>query len=130
MDQFLQLTVTGLGTGMIYALAAVGFVVIYKASDVINFAQGDLLLFGTYLIFFSLVQIGLPWTVGVLLTMLVAAGIGLAVERVVLRPLIGEPIISMIMVTNRLSRASCGRSCHGIWGRSRATSPRSCPREG
>ena len=56
MDVFLQLTVSGLSTGMIYALAAVGFVVIYKASDVINFAQGDLLLFGTYLIFFAVVQ--------------------------------------------------------------------------
>ena len=64
MDVFLQLTVSGLSTGMIYALAAVGFVVIYKASDVINFAQGDLLLFGTYLIFFGVVQLGLHWSAG------------------------------------------------------------------
>ena len=126
VDQFLQLTVTGLGTGMIYALAAVGFVVIYKASDVINFAQGDLLLFGTYLIFFSLVQIGLPWTVGVLLTMLVAAGIGLAVERVVLRPLIGEPIISMIMVTIGLSSV-LRAIVHGIWGPQPRTFPSFLP---
>ena len=53
MADFLQLTVSGLSTGMIYALAAAGFVVIYKASDVINFTQGDLLLLGTYLIFFA-----------------------------------------------------------------------------
>ena len=65
MDIFLQLTVSGLSTGMIYALAAAGFVVIYKASDVINFTQGDLLLLGTYLIFFAIGQIGLPWSVGV-----------------------------------------------------------------
>ena len=129
VDQFLQLTVTGLGTGMIYALAAVGFVVIYKASDVINFAQGDLLLFGTYLIFFSLVQIGLPWTVGVLLTMLVAAGIGLAVERVVLRPLIGEPIISMIMVTIGLSSV-LRAIVHGIWGPQPRTFPSFLPEGG
>ncbi|MXX78206.1 MAG: branched-chain amino acid ABC transporter permease, partial [Gemmatimonadales bacterium] len=122
MDQFLQLTVAGLGTGMIYALAAVGFVIIYKASDVINFAQGDLLLFGTYLIFFSLVQIGLPWTAGVLLTMLVAAGIGVAVERTVLRPLIGEPIISMIMVTIGLSSV-LRAVVHGIWGPQPRTFP-------
>ena len=63
MDTFLQLTVSGLSTGMIYALAAVGFVVIYKASDVINFAQGDLLLFGTYLIFFSVAHSGCYGTV-------------------------------------------------------------------
>ena len=65
MDRFLEVTVSGLSTGMIYALDAVGFVVIYKASDVINFAQCDLLLFGTYLIFFSIVQLNLPWTVGI-----------------------------------------------------------------
>ena len=115
MDVFLQLTITGLGTGMIYALAAVGFVVIYKASDVINFSQGDFLLFGTYLIFFSLVQLGLPWSVGILLTVVVAAAIGLAVERTVLRPLIGEPIISMIMVTIGLS-SILRALVHGIWG--------------
>ncbi len=126
MDQFLQLTVAGLGTGMIYALAAVGFVVIYKASDVINFAQGDLLLFGTYLTFFSLVQIGLPWTAGVLLTMLVAAAIGLAVERAVLRPLIGEPIISMIMVTIGLS-SILRAVVHGIWGPQPRTFPSFLP---
>ena len=51
MDVFLQLTISGLANGMVYALAAVGFVVIYKASDVINFAQGELLLFGAYLAF-------------------------------------------------------------------------------
>ena len=82
MDTFLQLTVSGLSTGMIYALAAVGFVVIYKASDVINFAQGDLLLFGTYLIFFSIVQLNLPWTVGIMLTLLIAVAMGLLIERV------------------------------------------------
>ena len=110
----------------IYALAAVGFVVIYKASDVINFAQGDLLLFGTYLTFFSLVQIGLPWTAGVLLTMLVAAAIGLAVERAVLRPLIGEPIISMIMVTIGLS-SILRAVVHGIWGPQPRTFPSFLP---
>ncbi|MYI22232.1 MAG: branched-chain amino acid ABC transporter permease, partial [Gammaproteobacteria bacterium] len=103
MDIFLQLTVSGLSTGMIYALAAAGFVVIYKASDVINFAQGDLLLLGTYLIFFAVAQAGLPWSLGVLVTLLLAVAVALAVERLVLRPLVGEPIISMIMVTIGLS---------------------------
>ena len=126
MDVFLQLTVTGLGTGMIYALAAVGFVVIYKASDVINFSQGDLLLFGTYLIFFSLVQLGLPWTLGVLLTVVIAAGIGLVVERLVLRPLIGEPIISMIMVTIGLSSV-LRAIVQAIWGAQPRTFPSFLP---
>ncbi len=122
MDTFVQLTVSGLSTGMIYALAAVGFVVIYKASSVINFAQGELLLFGTYLIFFSVVQLGLHWSAGVIVALVVAVGIGLLIERVVLRPLIGEPIISMIMVT--IGLASVLRAVvNGIWG----TLPRTFP---
>ena len=115
MDVFLQLTVSGLSTGMIYALAAAGFVVIYKASDVINFAQGDFLLFGTYLIFFAIVQTGLPWTLGVLVTVLLAVALALAIERLVLRPLIGEPIISMIMVTIGLSSV-LRAAVNAIWG--------------
>ena len=115
MDVFLQLTVSGLSNGMIYALAAVGFVVIYKASDVINFAQGELLLFGTYLAFFSVAQLGLHWSLGTILTIAVAVGIGLAVERIVLRPLVGEPIISMIMVTIGLSSV-LRAVVNGIWG--------------
>ncbi|MYF77953.1 MAG: branched-chain amino acid ABC transporter permease, partial [Acidobacteria bacterium] len=120
MDIFLQLTVSGLSTGMIYALAAAGFVVIYKASDVINFAQGDLLLLGTYLIFFGVAQVGLPWSLGVGLTLLLAVAVALAVERLVLRPLVGEPIISMIMVTIGLSSVLRGVT-GAIWG----PSPRS-----
>ena len=115
MDIFLQLTVSGLSTGMIYALAAAGFVVIYKASDVINFAQGDLLLLGTYLIFFAVAQTGLPWSLGVLVTVLLAVAVALAVERLVLRPLVGEPIISMIMVTIGLSSVLRG-AINAIWG--------------
>ncbi|MDE2982368.1 MAG: branched-chain amino acid ABC transporter permease [Gemmatimonadota bacterium] len=115
MDIFLQLTVSGLSTGMIYALAAAGFVVIYKASDVINFAQGDLLLLGTYLVFFAVAQTGLPWSLGVLVTVLLAVAVALAIERLVLRPLIGEPIISMIMVTIGLS-SILRAAVNAIWG--------------
>jgi branched-chain amino acid transport system permease protein len=115
MDVFLQLTVSGLSNGMVYALAAVGFVVIYKASDVINFAQGELLLFGAYLSFFAIAQIGLPWGFGVLLTLVLAVVLGLVIERLALRPLIGEPIISMIMVTVGMSRV-LRAVVNAIWG--------------
>ncbi len=103
MDLFIQLTLTGLTNGAILALAALGFVLIYKSSDVINFAQGEFLLIGAYVMFSMLVQFSLPWTIGLVLTLLVAVGIGVAVERLVLRPLIGEPIISVIMATIGLS---------------------------
>jgi branched-chain amino acid transport system permease protein len=115
MDKFLQLTLTGLTNGAIFALVALGFVLIYKASDVINFAQGDFLLVGAYITFGLVAQLGLPWSLGVLLTMVFAVIIGLVVERLVLRPLIGEPIISVIMVTIGLS--SLMRAfVSGIWG--------------
>jgi branched-chain amino acid transport system permease protein len=115
MDVFLQLTFTGLSNGMIYALVAVGFVIIYKASDVINFAQGEFLLLGAYLAFAFIAQIGLPWSVGVAATLVTALAVGLLVERFVLRPLIGEPIISMIMVTIGLSSV-LQSVVQGIWG--------------
>jgi branched-chain amino acid transport system permease protein len=122
MDVFLQLTFTGLSNGMVYALVAVGFVIIYKASDVINFAQGELLLLGAYLAFAFIAQIGLPWSLGVAATLVTALAVGLVVERFVLRPLIGEPIISMIMVTIGLSSV-LKALVHAIWG----AAPRSFP---
>ena len=120
MDVFLQLTVSGLSTGMTYALAAAGFVVVYKASDVINFAQGDLLLLGTYLGFFALAQVGLPWSAGVVVAVLLAVVAGVAVERLVLRPLVGEPVISMVMATIGLSSV-LRAVVNAVWG----PSPRS-----
>jgi branched-chain amino acid transport system permease protein len=126
MDVFLQLTVSGLSNGMVYALAAVGFVVIYKASDVINFAQGELLLFGAYLSFFAIAQIGLPSGLGVALTLVLAVILGLLIERLALRPLIGEPVISMIMVT--VGMASVLRALvNAVWGARPRTFPTFLP---
>lgn len=103
MDKFIQLTLTGLTNGAIFALVALGFVLIYKASDVINFAQGDFLLAGAYMTYGVIVQVGLPWSAGVLVAIIFAVVLGVVVERLVLRPMIGEPIISVIMVTIGLS---------------------------
>ena len=122
METFIHLTVAGLTNGMILALAALGFVLIYKATDVINFAQGEFLMVGAYLIYAFIVQFGMPWTVSVVLTLALAVVIGVVVERFVLRPLIGEPIISIIMVTIGLS--SLMRAIVSmIWG----NQPRSMP---
>ncbi len=115
MDKFLQLTLTGLTNGAIFALVALGFVLIYKASDVINFAQGDFLLVGAYIMFGMVTQVGLPWSLAVLATMILAVALGLVVERLVLRPLIGEPIISVIMVTIGLS-SLLRAIVSSIWG--------------
>ncbi|HEB65308.1 MAG TPA: branched-chain amino acid ABC transporter permease, partial [Chloroflexi bacterium] len=103
MDLFIQLTLTGLTNGAILALAALGFVLIYKSSDIINFAQGEFLLIGAYVTYAMIAQFGLVWPLALVFTLLVSIALGVVVERLVLRPLIGEPIISVIMVTIGLS---------------------------
>jgi branched-chain amino acid transport system permease protein len=96
---FLQLLVQGLAVGSVYSLVALGFVLIYKASGVINFAQGELLMLGAYACLAFMVQAQLPFWVALGLTILVMALVALILERLVLRPLIGEPVISIIMAT-------------------------------
>ena len=115
MELFIQLTLTGLTNGAVLSLAALGFVLIYKSSDVINFAQGDFLLVGAYLTYAMLAQFGIVWPIGVLLTMVLAILLGILVERFVLRPMIGEPIISVIMVTIGLSSV-LKAIVNAIWG--------------
>ncbi len=128
MEKFIQLSLTGLTNGAVFALVALGFVLIYKSSDVINFAQGDFLLAGAYITYGFIVQIGLPWSVGVCLTMIVAVLLGLVVERFVLRPLIGEPIISVIMVTIGLS-SLLRAIVNAIWGTTGRTFPSFLPED-
>jgi branched-chain amino acid transport system permease protein len=99
----LQLVVGGVAVGGIYALVTLGFVLIYKATDVLNLAHGELLMVGAYVSYALLVQAGLPFPVAVAGTLAFAVVLGLAIERIALRPLIGQPVISVIMVTIGLS---------------------------
>jgi branched-chain amino acid transport system permease protein len=115
MDTFVQLTISGLANGAILALAALGFVLIYKASGVINFAQGHFLLVGAYVVWALTVDAGLHWAVAVAGAVLVAIALGLTVERFILRPLVGEPTISVIMVTIGLAQV-LGAVVQIIWG--------------
>lgn len=103
MSTFINLLIYGLADGAILSLAALGFVLIYKATGVINFAQGEFLLVGAYTFYAAFVLLGLPFTGAVLVGAVVAIGLALVVERFVLRPLIGEDPISVIMVTIGLS---------------------------
>src|SRR5207245_3578000 len=95
----LQLIITGIAVGGVYSLMALGFVLIYKASTVVHLGPGELLLFGTYVAWATTLNMKLPVAVALPLTLVVAILLGLVIERGVLRPLIGEPIISVIMVT-------------------------------
>lgn len=98
MDTLIQLVVSGLALGAIYALVALGFVVIYRASKVFNFAQGDFLTVGAFLMS-SLASAGVPWGIALIGSM---AGTGLlsaAVERLMLRRMIGRPVFVTIILT-------------------------------
>src|SRR6202171_1438679 len=103
MDYFLQLVVSGIVTGGIYALIAMGFVVVYKATGVINFATGELMMLGAFFAYTAMTVAHAPFVVALLVAAIGAAALGAAVERVVLRPLLGQRAISVIMVTIGLS---------------------------
>jgi len=112
---FLQLVIQGLAVGSVYALVALGFVLIYKASSVINFAQGELLMVGAYVCLALLTTFQVPFWAAFLLTMAISITLALLIERLVLRPMIGEPAISIIMITIGLSLV-LKSSIAAIWG--------------
>ena len=112
---FMQFLMSGLSMGSIYALVALGFVLIYKATSILNLAQGEFLMVGAYFCLSLTLDFGLSFVASFLLTMVFSVILGLAVERLVLRPLIGEPIISVIMVTLGLTYIMRGLVIM-IWG--------------
>lgn len=98
MSTFLQLFVSGLALGAVYALVALGFVVIYRASQVFNFAQGEFLAFGAFMMV-ALKSAGLPWGLALAGSLIAAGLLGAVVERVVLRPMVGRPVFVTIILT-------------------------------
>jgi branched-chain amino acid transport system permease protein len=115
MTFLLQLIVTGLAQGMIYALIAIGFVIILKCSEVFNIAQGHFVLIGGYLGYTFLVPLGLPIWAALGLAIVTAIFMGLAIERLTLRPLLGEPVLAVIMVTIALASVLGGLATL-FWG--------------
>ena len=115
MAFFLDLFVNGLMIGCMYALVALGFVLIYKATSVVNFAQGELVMFGGYIAAAMLSLYGLPLAVAVPVLLVSMVVLGFAVERVVLRPLVGRNVISVVMVTIGLAQVFQGTAAM-VWG--------------
>lgn len=126
MPELIQLAVNGLANGAVLALAALGFVVIYKATGVINFAQGQFLAIGAYLVYAGAETFGLPWPLAVLFAMVVGGLLGVGVERFVLRRLVGEQPIAVIMVTIGLA-AFLHAVVQFIWGTTPLEFPRFIP---
>jgi branched-chain amino acid transport system permease protein len=99
MTFFLQLVITGFSLGMVYALIALGFVIILKCSKAFNIAQGQFVMIGGYLGYTLLVTFHLPVWLALIIATTCAVALGLLVERLALRPLIGQPILAVIMMT-------------------------------
>jgi len=99
MSYFFQLVVSGIVVGSIYALSGLGFVLIYKSSRVLNVAHGQIIAAGAFITYALTVWVGIPIYFSFLLSMLITFFLAMSVERIFLRRLIGEPIISVIMVT-------------------------------
>jgi branched-chain amino acid transport system permease protein len=113
--EVLQLLISGISQGCVYGLIALGFVLIYKATEMVNFAQGDMMMLGAYVAFTYVNVAGLPFYLAFIATVLTMAAIGAVIERIVLRPMIGEPPFAVLMITIGLGfilRAFAG----AVWG--------------
>lgn len=99
MSYFFQLVISGIVVGSIYALSALGFVLIYKSSRVLNIAHGQIIASGAFITYALTVWLGIHIAISFVLSMLITFFLAMSVERIFLRRLIGEPIISVIMVT-------------------------------
>ncbi len=128
MVEFAEVLITGLLLGGIYACIALGWAIIYKTSGVINLATGELTMIGGY-VCFSLYEKGLPFLVALLGMLVIASICGILTERLFIRPMIGEPLLSVIMVTVGLSFFFKAVVCL-IWGAdTRVFTPRIFPLE-
>ena len=103
MTTFLQLLVSGIATGSIYGLVALGFVLVFKATDVFNFAHGDFMTVGAYLLVTLVVGVHLPFAIALLFVILLSAALGVAVQLTIIRPMLGQPLLAIVMVTIGLS---------------------------
>ncbi|HNE59444.1 MAG TPA: branched-chain amino acid ABC transporter permease [Ottowia sp.] len=97
--QFVQLVISGVALGCIYGLIALGFVLIYKATETVNFAQGELMMLGAFCGLAGSTLLGFPFWVSVLGTLAAMALFGVLTERLVIRPILGQPAFSIVMLT-------------------------------
>ena len=97
--QFIQLVISGIAQGCIYGLIALGFVLIYKATETVSFAQGELMMLGAFLGLAGMTMLGFPFWLAVLASIAAMSLFGVLLERVVIRPILGQPAFSIVMLT-------------------------------
>ncbi|CAN7663450.1 branched-chain amino acid ABC transporter permease [Neorhizobium sp. LjRoot104] len=102
-ELLIQLLVNGIIVGMLYGIVAMCFVLIYKSTQVVNFAQGEFVVMGAWVCLSLVVSMGLPFWLAFLFTLAFMTAFGVLVQMILLRPLVGEPVISIIMATIGLS---------------------------
>jgi branched-chain amino acid transport system permease protein len=115
MTFFFQLFVTGLALGMMYALIAIGFVIIFKCSGAFNIAQGQIVMIGAYLGYTFIVPFGFPVWLAIIAAIAVAVVLGLVIERTTLRPLLGQDALAVVMMTIALAGVLDGIAIL-VWG--------------
>jgi len=115
MEAVLQYIANGFMVGGVYALIALGIVLVYKSTSVFNFAIGQMMMFGAFFLWTFTEQFGLPIWISLLLALVGAVVVGLLIERFTLRPLIGQPLLSAVLVTLALCYFLNGVAM-GIWG--------------
>jgi len=120
-----QLLSAGIATGSIYALIAIGIVLIYKCSGVVNFAQGAYAMFGAY-VTYALSKLGLPAVVAVLVSVVTMAALGVATEKFVLRPMLRAPVVAVMMATLGIL-IFAKAICLAIWGPDQIAFPKIFP---
>jgi branched-chain amino acid transport system permease protein len=99
LAEFAQQILSGTAVGCIYVLVALGFVLVYKATEVVNFAQGELMMLGAFLGYTFIVLAGLPFWLGALLAVACMVVAGALIDRTVVRPIVGQPVFAIVMVT-------------------------------
>ncbi|MGZ5193958.1 MAG: branched-chain amino acid ABC transporter permease [Ramlibacter sp.] len=97
--QFIQLVISGISQGCIYGLIALGFVLIYKATETVSFAQGELMMLGAFCGLAAMTFLGFPFWLAILSTIAAMAVFGVLLERIVIRPILGQPQFSIVMLT-------------------------------
>ena len=97
--QFVQLVISGIAQGCIYGLIALGFVLIYKATETVSFAQGELMMLGAFCGLACMTFLGFPFWLSVLSSIAAMAAFGVFLERLVIRPILGQPAFSVVMLT-------------------------------
>jgi len=122
VEKFVALLASGIALGAVLAVAAFGFLLLYKATGVINFAHGDLITLGGYVALWAIVDIGLPSVLGYLLALVIMFGVGVLIERIAYAPLRRRPPMSVVIAT--LAAAIVIRGLIAVW---QGSTPKSLP---